>query len=307
MSVKAHNPVMLVEMLAALAPVANKIYVDGTFGAGGYSKAILGKADCQVIGIDRDESVAPFAEVCNTNFPGRFKLITGTFSNMQELLAEKDIRTVDGVVLDIGVSSMQLDRPERGFSFQADGPLDMRMGDDAGISAYDVVNSYKEEELADIIYQFGDERKSRAIAKRIVIERGKAPITSTLQLADLVAAVVHVKPGSIHPATRTFQALRIYVNRELDELKQGLEAARHILRAEGRLVVVTFHSLEDGIVKRFLQTHTSKRVARSKYAKEQPEEGEFRLLNKKPITPSAAEIKANIRSRSAKLRAAIKL
>ncbi len=248
----SHIPVMLEEMLRAMNPADGEIYVDGTFGAGGYSKALLSAVHCTVYAIDRDPSVAHFAEALTQQFPGRFYLLMGRFSEMLDLLAAQGITSVNGIVLDLGVSSMQIDQSQRGFSFREDGPLDMRMGSD-GMSAEEIVNRASEADLADILYHYGEERDSRRIARAIVRAREQQPITRTGELADIVHRAVRRPPTGTDSATRTFQALRIYVNQELEELQSALEAAQALLAPGGRLVVVTFHSLEDRIVKRFFQ------------------------------------------------------
>lgn len=300
-----HVSVLRAEVVAALKPQAGAIVVDGTFGAGGYSAALLEAADCIVYGIDRDPSVRGHADALAARHPGRFTLIEGRFGDMAELLQDRGIAAVDGVALDIGVSSMQLDRAERGFSFLADGPLDMRMSD-SGPSAADVVNGSEEAELADIIYLYGEERRARAVARAIVAARQAEPIRRTQQLAAIVARVVRAEPGH-HPATRTFQALRIYVNDELGELRRGLAAAERLLKPEGRLAVVSFHSLEDRIVKRFLDRRSGKGGGSSRHLPPSAEAARapsFRLVVKGAQGPSAEEIAANPRARSAKLRAA---
>ncbi|MDJ0946036.1 MAG: 16S rRNA (cytosine(1402)-N(4))-methyltransferase RsmH [Kiloniellales bacterium] len=302
-----HVPVLLNEVLEALAPRDGAIYVDATFGAGGYSRAILEAADCAVWGLDRDpEAIAegrPLAE----GYAGRLTLVEGRFSEMDELVTA---RPIDGVALDLGVSSMQLDRPERGFSFRADGPLDMRMGGQ-GPSAADLVNGCPEAELADIIYRYGEERRSRRIARAIVEARRSARIERTLQLAEIVGAAVrpHVRPRgeTIHPATRTFQALRIAVNDELAEIDAGLAAAERLLAPGGRLAVVAFHSLEDRKVKSFLRTRSGAlpRTSRHLPATTQVDRAPtFELLLKGARKPTATEISVNPRARSARLRAA---
>lgn len=241
---RAHEPVMLEEVIHYMSPKDGEVYVDGTFGAGGYSKALLESADCKVIAIDRDPSVKKFADELEQLYPGRIQLALGSFGDMEQLLASVGVSKVDGVVLDVGVSSMQLDEGERGFSFMKDGPLDMRMSQE-GMSAEDFVNSAKETDLADVIYKYGDERKSRQIARAIVHARAEAPITSTKALAAIIHKAVKVYNDKIDPATRTFQALRIWVNDELGELTRALESATRVLNTNGRLVVVSFHSLED--------------------------------------------------------------
>jgi len=296
----AHIPVMLPDMLAALSPRAGEVHVDGTFGVGGYSRAILAAADCRLFAIDRDPAAVARAGAIDDP---RFTFVPGTFGDMADLLAARGIAAVDGIVLDLGVSSPQLDDAARGFSFRADGPLDMRMGD-AGPSAADLVNTLDEAELADLIFQYGEERASRRIARAIVAARAEAPIDRTLRLAGIVATVVRGEPGH-HPATRTFQALRIAVNDELGELARALVAAERLLRPEGRLVVIAFHSLEDRAVKRFLAERAG-RGGSSRHLPEGPARPAptFRLLHGGAQKPAATEVAANPRSRSARLRAA---
>ena len=297
---------MLPEVLAALEPRAGGVYVDGTFGAGGYSRAILDAADCQLIAIDRDPTAVARGQALAAERGERFRIIEGRFGDMDVLLESQGIDAVDGVVLDIGVSSMQLDQAERGFSFRHDGPLDMRMGAD-GPTAADVVNTFDETDLADLIFQYGEERRSRRIARAIVATREGAPFTRTLQLAEAVAGVVRGEPGQ-HPATRTFQALRIHVNDELGELRRGLLAAERLLRPAGRLVVVAFHSLEDRIVKRFLEVRTGKGATGSRHMPmtAAPRAPSFRLVHGGAGKASDAETRTNPRARSARLRAAIR-
>lgn len=304
---QSHIPVMLQPMLTALAPKDGERYVDGTFGAGGYSRAILQSAQCEVFAIDRDPHVAGFAAQLQQEFPNRFVLLSGAFSQMVELLAAKGIASVDGVVLDIGVSSMQIDLAERGFSFRQDGPLDMRMSS-SGLSAGEVVNRASEQELADIIYHYGEEHAARRIAKAIVQARAEAPIETTRQLAAIVARVVK-KAGKTDPATKTFQALRIHVNDELGELTRALEAAEKLLAPGGRLVVVTFHSLEDRIVKQFMAERSGVEESVSRYVPQNSAHKKapsFRLSKKSAAKPSDEECNANTRARSAKLRCAIR-
>ncbi len=305
MSPAPHTPVLLAEVVAALAPRAGSIFVDGTFGAGGYSRAILDAAPSTVYGIDRDPDQIARSAPLQTQFAGRLTVIEGRFGSMDALLAEHGVTEVDGVALDLGVSSMQLDEPERGFSFRHDAPLDMRM-EKAGPTAADTVNELPEEELADIIWRLGDERHSRRVARAIVAARKAEPITTTAGLADVVRSAVPRSKDGIDPATRTFQALRIYVNDELGELDRGLSAAERLLRAGGRLAVVSFHSLEDRAVKDFLRRRSSAMARPSRHlppvaAGRAPS---FALVEKKPIAPSAAEVAANPRARSAHLRVA---
>lgn len=303
-----HKSVLLNEVISVLAPKDGGIYVDGTFGAGGYSKAILETANCQVIAIDRDPSVLSFAQNLKEKAGERFTFISGCFSNMKELLSSIGIDKVDGVVLDVGVSSMQIDDPSRGFSFQKDGVLDMRM-EKQGLSASDIVNTFKEKELADIIYEYGEERHSRKIAKAICEKRKTAPFSRTLELAELIASIMPRGKETIHPATRTFQALRIYVNDELNELKKALSQATNLLKSKGCLAVVSFHSLEDRIVKNFMAEKALKNALVSRHLPlcETEKIKELEIITKKPILPSKEEITENPRSRSAKLRAARKL
>ena len=278
-------------------------YIDGTFGAGGYTRAILAAADCKVIGIDRDQRAIALGADLVEEAKGRLTLIEDRFSNLDAVVRDAGYDAVDGVVLDLGVSSMQLDTAGRGFSFRLGGPLDMRMDND-GATAADVVNAASEHDLADIIFTLGEERHSRAVARAIVRSRASARIDTTLALADVVASVVHSRPGGIHPATRTFQALRIFVNNELGELVGALAAAERILKPGGRLVVVSFHSLEDRIVKSFLADR-GKTKSSSRHAPETARSAStFRILTKRPVTADADEVARNPRSRSAKLRAA---
>ena len=302
-----HIPVMLSEVLHALKPKSGAIIVDGTFGAGGYSKAILEAAECEVFAIDRDPEAVAAGRALAAKFPGRLKLVAGRFGAMDEIVNRQGIEAVDGVALDLGVSSMQLDEPERGFSFMKEGPLDMRMGKE-GPSASDIVNELSAGELAEIIGKLGDEGRSRAIAKAIVARRAEAPIETTKELSDIVARVLGRKRDEAkHPATRTFQALRLYLNDELDELARGLSAAERLLKAGGRLVVVTFHSLEDRIAKRFFASRSTPAPRGSRHLPETSDAAfapSFRLLNRHPIEPNQSEIRRNPRARSARLRAA---
>ncbi|MEL6475936.1 MAG: 16S rRNA (cytosine(1402)-N(4))-methyltransferase RsmH [Pseudomonadota bacterium] len=294
-----HTPVLLAQVLSALAPVEGGVFVDGTYGAGGYSRALLEAGAAQVIGIDRD----PTAIAAATPHP-RLVLVEGVFSDLAEIARTHSAAPPAGVVLDIGVSSMQLDRAERGFSFLRDGPLDMRMGSD-GASARDLVNGCAERVLADIIHHYGEDRAARRIAKAIVVARDMAEITTTGQLAEIVSgALPPPRPGQIHPATRTFQALRIAVNEELRELVDALACGEEVLPAGGRLAVVTFHSLEDRIVKRFFQVASSAASQGSRHAPQQLGPAPRFDRPSKPVTALEAEIAANPRARSARLRAA---
>jgi len=298
-----HVPVMLSEVLEALSPRDGAHYIDGTFGGGGYARAILEAAECRVLGIDRDPDAIARGQSLVEHFAGRLTLVQGCFSQMDELSREK----ADGVVLDLGVSSFQFDEAERGFSFRADGPLDMRMGKD-GESAADFVNTASEKMLADIIFRYGEERQSRTIARAIVAAR---PLTRTAELAEIVVKALGPAAArfAIHPATRTFQALRIHVNDELGELERGLDAATHVLADKGRLAVVSFHSLEDRIVKRYLAQRSTTASRPSRHAPDQRRAGTplYRLLTSRPRMPGAAEVDRNVRARSARLRAAERL
>lgn len=303
-----HEPVMIGEVLAAIEPRDGGTYVDGTFGAGGYTTAILDAADCRVWAIDRDPEAVQAAADLVRRYAGRLTVIEGRFGDMDRLLAERGVTAVDGVALDLGVSSMQIDDPARGFSFRGDGPLDMRQ-EKSGPSAADLVNETEESVLADIIYKYGEERQARRIARAIVDARATAPIVRTAQLADIVRAVYRRAgpPPKIDPATRTFQAIRIEVNGELEELERGLRAAEIVLAPGGRLAVVAFHSLEDRIVKEFLRTRAGLLPAQSRHlpapagASEPPA---FALLGRSARKPTDSEIRRNPRARSARLRVA---
>ncbi len=298
----AHIPVLLEEVLHALEPHAGRLFVDGTFGAGGYSAALLERG-AGIIAIDRDPKVLPFAEALSARFGTNFRFRPGTFSDLETIAREAEAgRAVDGVVLDIGVSSMQLDEADRGFSFMRDGPLDMRMGAD-GPSAADLVNTLPAEILADILFVYGEERRSRRIAQFIVAEREREPILTTAQLARLIEKAIGRKPGDIHPATRSFQALRIAVNGELDQLVEGLMAAERLLAPGGVLAVVTFHSLEDRIVKRFLSPQIAE-AQRSRHMPSQAADAPRWSGVARPRKPGEAEISHNPRARSATLRSA---
>ncbi|MGI9493939.1 MAG: 16S rRNA (cytosine(1402)-N(4))-methyltransferase RsmH [Geminicoccaceae bacterium] len=302
-----HLPVMLEEVLDALVVHGEGDYLDGTFGGGGYSRAILAAGPSRLFGLDRDPHAVVRGRLLEKE-QERFTMLEGRFGQMDQHLADIDIDQLDGIVLDIGVSSQQIDEPARGFSFAADGPLDMRM-EQEGESAADVVNGADEQTLATIIYRYGEERASRRIARAIVERRGQQPITRTGELAGIVAKVLG-RRGKIDPATRTFQALRIYVNDELGELERALAAAETLLRPGGRLVVVAFHSLEDRIVKQFLAAKSGQTARPSRHLPDRPVDRTtpcFRPLSKRPITPSAEEIELNPRARSARLRAAERL
>ncbi|WP_171128033.1 MULTISPECIES: 16S rRNA (cytosine(1402)-N(4))-methyltransferase RsmH [unclassified Ruegeria] len=298
---KPHIPVLLRPLLEAVAPVTG-VWLDGTFGAGGYTRGLLEAGASKVIGVDRDPLAFEMAKGWVAQFGDRLVMQQGVFSRMDEYASG-----LDGVVLDLGVSSMQLDQAERGFSFMKDGPLDMRMSQD-GPSAADLVNEAGEAELADILFHYGEERASRRIAKAVIKARAEAPITTTLALAEIIESCLpRPKPGQSHPATRSFQALRIAVNAEYDELFQGLMAAERALTPGGQLAVVTFHSIEDRMVKRFFQARAGKTGRANRYAPElEQEQPQFTLKTRKAIGPDAQELQDNPRARSAKLRVAIR-
>src|SRR6476660_6365407 len=279
------------------------VYIDGTFGAGGYTRRILAAADCRLVAIDRDQSAVARGADLVEEAKGRLTLIEDRFSNLDTIAREAGYDAIDGVVLDLGVSSMQLDTAGRGFSFRLDGPLDMRMSGE-GANAADVVNTASERDLADIIFTLGEERHSRAVARAIIKARASAPIETTRALADIVASVVRSRPGDIHPATRTFQALRIFVNDELGELATALHAAERVIKPGGRLVVVSFHSLEDRIVKTFLVDRSGSRGSSRHVPEVDRPAPTFRTLTKRPVTADDEETAQNPRARSAKLRAA---
>ena len=293
-----HIPVLIRPLIAAVAPVSG-VWLDGTFGAGGYTRELLNAGADKVIGVDRDPLAFEMAAPWTKDFGDRIELVEGVFSKLDEYASD-----LDGIVLDLGVSSMQLDLAERGFSFMREGPLDMRMSQD-GLSAADICNEYDEEEIADIIFLYGEERASRRIAKSIVAAR---PLTTTLELATIVAGCLpRSKPGQSHPATRTFQALRIAVNNEYGELAQGLMAAERALKPGGQLAVVTFHSVEDRMVKRFLQARGGGMSNANRYAPEAEEiVAAFKVIKRKAIIADDEELSQNPRSRSAKLRVAMR-
>jgi 16S rRNA (cytosine1402-N4)-methyltransferase len=303
----SHIPVLLAEVVAALQPVAGGTFVDGTFGAGGYTRALLDAGASRVIAIDRDPTAIERGQPLVTESAGRLTLVQGPFSKLDQHAADAGASIVDGVVLDIGVSSMQIDEAERGFSFRSDGPLDMRMSLD-GPSAADILNTADPRDIARILSTFGEEHKAGRIARAIAARREAAPLTRT---HDLVAAVESVlggkRFGEAHPATRTFQAIRIYVNGELDELADALAAAERLLPPGGRLAVVTFHSLEDRIVKRFFAERSRTTAQGSRHMPDLAvPPATFRMTAKQPVDPSEAEIAVNPRARSAKLRFAVR-
>jgi 16S rRNA (cytosine1402-N4)-methyltransferase len=301
-----HRPVMPREALSCLAPRDGGVYLDATFGAGGHSRAILEAADCKVIGLDRDRAAVTGGADLVSAMDGRLVLAEARFSELDAAARDLGHARLDGVLLDLGVSSMQLDEPERGFSFRRDGPLDMRMGR-GGPTAADVVNEWPETDLARVFATLGEERRARAVARAIVRVRADAPIRRTGELADIVRRVVRARPGDIDPATRSFQALRMLVNEELEELAQALFAAERILAPGGRLVAIAFHSLEDRLVKTFLAARSGT-AAQSRHRPEVVAPAPtFRLLTRKPLGPAPDEIAENPRSRSARLRAAERL
>lgn len=314
---RRHIPVLLSEVLESTAPKNGDVIIDGTFGAGGYTSAILDAADCRVLALDRDPRAVRDGAAIVARYQGRLTLAEAPFSELAQVAAGTltseghDAREglADAVVLDIGVSSMQLDEADRGFSFQLDGPLDMRMSQ-KGESAADFLNTAEEETIANVIYVYGEERRSRAIARAIVKQRAQKPFSRTRELADLVLGVFHGrKVDGRHPATRTFQALRIHVNDELGELARALSGAEQILKPDGRLVVVTFHSLEDRIVKKFFAARTGKETGVSRHLPAQSiksRPASFRFLNSRALTPSKGELDLNPRARSARLRWAIR-
>ena len=298
-----HIPVLGRPVVEFLQPRDGGVYIDGTFGAGGYTRAILAAAHSRVIGIDRDQTAIALGADLVEQAKGRLTLVEDRFSNLDAIARTVGYNTVDGVVLDLGVSSMQLDRAERGFSFRLDGPLDMRMGSE-GPSATEVIAAVNERDLADIIFSLGEERHSRAVARAIIKARSSVPIETSRALAEIVASVVRSRPGDIHPATRTFQALRSFVNDELSELVTALQAAERILKSGGRLVVVSFHSLEDRIIKSFFADRGEIRSG-SRHAPEVKRPIlTFRILSKRPVVADEDEVMRNARARSAKLRAA---
>jgi 16S rRNA (cytosine1402-N4)-methyltransferase len=314
-----HIPVMLTEMLAALNPRDGAVYLDGTFGGGGYARAILDRAQCHVWAIDRDETAIARGASLAAQYPGHLHLLQGCFGDMLALLIKAGlikaglttagVHALDGIVLDIGVSSFQIDDPARGFSFQSDGPLDMRMGrrgTGSELTAANLINTLPERDLADLLFQLGEERASRRVARAIATARAEAPIETTGRLASIIRSVLPPDKSGHHPATRSFQALRLSVNDELGEIERGLAQAAKLLNPGGRIVVVSFHSLEDRIVKRFMTEVSGRTPAPSRHDPRglaPAASARFRLVTSRAVRPGAAEIAANPRARSARLRA----
>ncbi|MDA3797790.1 MAG: 16S rRNA (cytosine(1402)-N(4))-methyltransferase RsmH [Kiritimatiellae bacterium] len=300
-----HLPVLLEETIESLAIKPSGIYLDGTLGSAGHSKEILkGLNNGFLVGIDRDEAALGRAAENLKDFEGKFRLLHGNYGDCEDLVKQTGLNAFDGILLDIGVSSNQLDEAERGFSFMRSGPLDMRMDRTQTLSAKEVVNTYSQEELANVIFRFGEERASRRIASAIVRERAKSEISTTERLAELVDKTLGGRKGSkTHPATKTFQALRMEVNGELDALSNGLIGALNLLKPGGRLAVITFHSLEDRLVKNFFREHVGREVAlQAGGSRWQGLTPRVNFINKKPITARAKELEENPRARSAKLR-----
>ena len=292
-----HKPVMCEEVLSILNPSDGCVYLDGTLGAGGHSRKILESADCSVVGIDKDPTAIELCRDLEKRYGNKFLSINGSFGNLSQHLNSIGINKIDGILLDLGTSSMQLGTPERGFSFQFDAPLDMRMTQ-TGERAYDIINSLSEDSLANIIFYFGEERRSRKIAKAIVNKRKIKKIKTTFDLNEIILSVKKANNKKIHPATKTFQALRIYINNELKDLYEALISIEKVLSEKGRLVVISFHSLEDRIVKNFIKENS---IPLRKYDPKNPDKI-FVYENRKVIKPSEYEVKKNRRSRSAKLR-----
>lgn len=299
-----HVPVMLEEAVAALQPQAGGVYLDGTFGGGGYARAILTRASCQLYAIDRDPAAVVRAQALVAEFPARFEIMPGRISEISEMMAARKVAALDGVVFDLGLSSYQIDDPTRGFSFRQDGPLDMRMGA-RGRDAAEIVNFCPESELADILFRYGDEKASRRVARAIVERRGAQKFMTTSDLANVIRSVVRADKSGIDPATRSFQALRIAVNEELADVESALEQAALLLRPGGRLVVVSFHSLEDRIVKHFFAASAGRQPGPSRHdpAGLKPDVApRFKLVTKSAVAPGPQEIRSNPRARSAKMR-----
>lgn len=304
MTAYSHTPVLLEEAVNALQPQAGGVYLDGTFGGGGYARAILDRAACHLYAIDRDPAALVRAQKLVAEHPSRFGIMLGRISELAHMLALRNVTALDGAVFDLGLSSYQIDDPARGFSFRHDGPLDMRMGQ-TGRNAADIVNGYSESDLADILFKYGDEKASRRVARAIIERRSIQKFATTSDLAAVIRSVVREDKSGIDPATRSFQALRIAVNEELADIEAALEQASLLLRPKARLVVVSFHSLEDRIVKHFFAASAGRLPAPSRHdpaGLKQAAAPRFTLVTKSPVTPNAAEILSNPRARSAKLR-----
>ncbi len=304
-----HNPVLLKEVLQHMNCCDQQTYIDATFGAGGYSRAMLEAANCNVIAFDRDANVLKFANNLQQKFGERFRFFNNKFSQIDEVLKQNQIDGIDGVVYDLGVSSMQLDDKSRGFSFDSDARLDMRMDQENPLSAFEVVNEFDQNQLTQIIKDFGEERKAKLIAAKIIQQRSKQEIVSCKELADIVRSF-YKGYHKIDPATKTFQAIRIFVNRELEEIKDSLQQSLSFVHSGGKIVVVSFHSLEDGLVKAFFKKESGDDVSYSRYqpiAIDDCQKKNLKILTKSAVKPSDEEIRNNSRSRSSRLRAAIKL
>ncbi|MBU6448190.1 MAG: 16S rRNA (cytosine(1402)-N(4))-methyltransferase RsmH [Rhodospirillales bacterium] len=305
MTTYSHISVLQDEAVAELQPVDGGLYLDGTFGGGGYSRAILERAACSLYAIDRDPDAVARGDALSVAYPGRFEIMAGRIGELTNLLEARKVDALDGAVFDLGVSSYQIDDPSRGFSFRMDGPLDMRMGRD-GRDAAEIVNLCPESDLADILFKYGDEKAARRIAKAVVERRKIQRFATTADLAGVIRSVVRPDKSGIDPATRSFQALRIAVNEELTDIEAALEQAAALLKPGGRLVVVSFHSLEDRIVKHFFAERAGRMPAASRHdpaGLALASAPLFKLVKKSPVLPGLAEIRANPRARSAKLRA----
>jgi 16S rRNA (cytosine1402-N4)-methyltransferase len=302
-STTPHIPVLKNEMLHYLNPKDNEHYLDLTFGAGGYTNTILESANCKVTAFDRDPSVCPFVQKLEEKYKERFQFINSEFSKVKDFIKENSI---DGIVADFGISSMQIDMADRGFSFSKMAKLDMRMSQ-KGFSAYDIINSFSETDIANMIYEYGGERDSRKIAKNIVIERSLSPIDDTIRLATIIKRSKKFQYSKIDPATKTFQAIRIFVNNEIEEINILLQQINNLLKINGRMICVSFHELEDRLVKNYLKSNEIKKLSTSKYKEEFSEDGIYKLLTKKGIHASEEEVRKNPRSRSAILRAGLKI
>ena len=302
---KPHVPVLLQEVITALSLQEGGLYVDATFGAGGYSQGILSNKDCNLVAVDRDPSVIEFVHKMEAEYLEKFQFISGEFGNIKNLINFYVEKPIDGIVFDIGVSSMQLDQQLRGFSFSKDAPLDMRMDTRKELTAHDIVNSYDEKSLANLLFNYGGEKKSRRIAAAMLEKRAEKPIETTIELANIIKAAVGKYNDTIHPATRSFQAIRMQVNDEIGQLQSGLEGAAQILKPNGVMVVVTFHSVEDKVVKDYFKKLAGIKVNANRHLPTDSdlEPVNYELVYKKVITADAKELKSNPRARSAKLRA----